>query len=257
MMNTVGTFPFGQPVETLVQQDRNPKQIFVLGVYASAVHARWIGPDGRNLVRALAVASEPYIFWRGEGAGEIIERVTIPAELGRLVSADGKLNGPSGVALDDLFLNPLGVDRDDAWLCDLVPHSCVNPSQQKAIDRAYMPMIDRYDLPVPSAPPVPKALADDARRRQILDEVRESRAEVMVLLGDEPIKWFLKHFDHRWRRLSDFDAYGRRHRVRLAGLDIDVLPLVHPRQAARLGRSSEKWFELHREWLEQCDAASA
>jgi hypothetical protein len=34
-------FPFGETVRPLVQQDRSPKKVFVLGVYASAVHARW------------------------------------------------------------------------------------------------------------------------------------------------------------------------------------------------------------------------
>ena len=34
-------FPFGETVHPLVQQDRGPKKVFVLGVYASAVHARW------------------------------------------------------------------------------------------------------------------------------------------------------------------------------------------------------------------------
>ncbi len=65
-------FPFGRPLKRLVQADRSPKKVFVLGVYASAVHARWVGPDNRIKVRALAVASEPYIFWRGEGAADII-----------------------------------------------------------------------------------------------------------------------------------------------------------------------------------------
>ena len=37
MMSTVGVFPFGQTVETLVQQDRGSKKVFVLGVYARAV----------------------------------------------------------------------------------------------------------------------------------------------------------------------------------------------------------------------------
>lgn len=83
----------------------------MLGVYASAVHARWIGPDGKNVVKALAVASEPCIFWRGDGAAQIIEQVAIPEKLGRLVSADTQFNGPSGKALDDLFLKPLGVSR--------------------------------------------------------------------------------------------------------------------------------------------------
>lgn len=34
-------YPFGEEVHCLAQQDRTPKKVFVLGVYASAVHARW------------------------------------------------------------------------------------------------------------------------------------------------------------------------------------------------------------------------
>jgi hypothetical protein len=36
-------FPFGEVVRPVVQQDRRAKSVFVLGVYASAVHARWPG----------------------------------------------------------------------------------------------------------------------------------------------------------------------------------------------------------------------
>jgi hypothetical protein len=39
-MNQIGIFPFGQPVLEIVQADRTPKCVFVLGVYASAVHAQ-------------------------------------------------------------------------------------------------------------------------------------------------------------------------------------------------------------------------
>ena len=48
-------FPFGQELHPLVQQDRSPKKVFVLGVYASAVHARW-KKDGQIICQALAVA---------------------------------------------------------------------------------------------------------------------------------------------------------------------------------------------------------
>lgn len=54
-------YPFGQHVQSLVQQDRTPKKVFVLGVYASAVHARW-KKYGKTICPALAVASEPRIF---------------------------------------------------------------------------------------------------------------------------------------------------------------------------------------------------
>jgi hypothetical protein len=60
----IGTFPFGQPVLEVVQTDRTPKSVFVLGVYASAVHARWVSTSEKTVVNALAVVSEPYIFWR-------------------------------------------------------------------------------------------------------------------------------------------------------------------------------------------------
>jgi len=40
-------FPFGQKLEIVKQDDRSPKKFFVLGVYASAVHARWRGMDNK------------------------------------------------------------------------------------------------------------------------------------------------------------------------------------------------------------------
>ena len=86
--SALGAFPFGSPVRALVQEDRRPKRVFVLGVYASAVHARWVGPDGKELVKALAVGSEPVIFWCGSRAKEIVAGVTVPAGAGRLEPAE-------------------------------------------------------------------------------------------------------------------------------------------------------------------------
>ncbi len=140
------TFPFGQPLRRVEQQDRAPKRVFVLGVYASAVHARWIDVDGTTTVRALAVASEPYIFWRGENADTIVNQIEIPASLGTLVAATQQLNGPSGRALDTHFLKPLGIGRGEAWLCDLVPHACLNPRQRRAIEHAYVPRAHTFGL---------------------------------------------------------------------------------------------------------------
>lgn len=218
----------------------------MLGVYASAVHARWIGPDGKNVVKAMAVASEPYIFWRGDGAADIIKRISVPKELGRLEPAEDGFNGPSGIALDNLYLKPLGFTREDAWLCDLVPYSCCNEGQWAAIHRASR----RFEMPLSAAPKLPDVLADDARCQEILGELLESQARLLVLLGDLPIKWFLRHFDKRWNRLSDFKPYGHRHQVKLAEWEGAVLPLCHPRQAGRLGKSSVEWAERHGEWAE-------
>ena len=254
-MSYIGTFPFGQLVQDVVQTDRTPKKVFVLGVYASAVHARWINKIEKIVVNALAVASEPYIFWRGEDAESIIQRIAMPKELGRLVPAKQEFNGPSGIALDNLILTPLGLERKKAWLCDLVPHSCANPSQVKAIEREYLPIVHRYNLLEHSVPPVPKQLTDDHRRKAILNEIIESDAKVLILLGDKPIQWFLSYFDGHWKKLSDFGrdglSYGQLHNTNLSGKKIRVLPLAHPRQIAKLGQSSAVWYELHDKWLQE------
>lgn len=256
-MPVFGRFPFGEPIREVEQRDRKPKCLFVLGVYASAVHARWVGLDGKQLIQAVGVASEPEIFWKGDGAKDIIARIQIPESAGSLGPPANNLhNGPSGKALDSLYLEPIELSRSDAWLCDLVPHSCLNPSQKQALQRAYSPLVNDGVLPEVAWPTVPSVLADDERRRAIRDEIVESNASTVMLLGDEPIRWFLNHYDDRWSKLSDFgktpERYGRCHSVRLDDLEVDVLPLVHPRQAAALGFSDPEWRALHVAWTKDC-----
>ena len=245
-------FPFGKPLRPVIQEDRSPKKVFILGVYASAVHARWIGPAGKTKIMALAVASEPYIFWRGDDAQEIIDSIYIPEEAGKLVAAPSNLNGPSGNTLDQAFIEPLGLTRDDCWLCDIYPYSCMNPKQKAAVEREYIPLIDPLGLPIPNMPSEPKSEPGQERRDEILSELEESQAETIVVLGDLPIKWWLSFFDDRWSALSDFGtdatSYGRVHECSINGMRCQVLPLVHPRQAGRLGAHSGKWAELHEAW---------
>ena len=254
-MKYIGTFPFGFPLQDVVQTDRSPKDIFVLGVYSSAVHAHWKNVRNETVVTALAVASEPYIFWRGDNAESIIGAIPIPKELGRLIPAAENFNGPSGKVLDDLILNPLGLERQNAWLCDLVPHSCVNTSQKKAIEREYLSVAEKYSLPRPTVPPVPNELSNEKRRREILAEIIESKVKVLIVLGDKPIEWFLSYYDNRWKKLSDFGhdaaSYGKLHKVYLGDYKINVLPLAHPRQIGKLGQSSLVWYELHKSWVEK------
>jgi hypothetical protein len=247
-----GTFPFGAPLRELTQADRGPKRVFVLGVYASAVHATWFGEDGRVKVRALAVASEPEIFWTGDRAAELVAGLHVPRGAGRLAAADSQLNGPSGRSLDNDYLAPLGVDRRSAWLCDLVPHACLNPNQKAAIGRAYDPEAARLGLPAVDLPDVPRVFADAARRAEILAEVEAADPEVLVLLGDQPIRHWLAHLQPGRARLASFGAdaesYGRLHEVVIAGRARQVLPLAHPRQVSGLGTHSGTWRELHRGW---------
>ncbi len=242
-MKHIGTFPSGQPILEVKQTDCTPKKVFVLGVYASAVHARWTDPEGKTRIAALAVASEPTIFWTGEGADEIIAKINPPGNIGHLESVGANLNGPSGRALDEKILGPLGVSRNNAWLCDLVPHSCMNHRQEKALKRE--------KLPIPDWPHVPKCLADETRRAAILEELNASEAKVLITLGDQPLQWFAAHFGAK-PRLADYgetdEHYGHLHPLQVGGREIKLLPLAHPRQIARLGIHSEKWAALHENW---------
>jgi len=172
-------FPFGQSLRLVKQSDRSPKRVFVLGVYGSAVHAKLYSPDGRYIYGALAVASEPEIFWNGENAEEIISQITVPPEVGYLLPADEIYNGSSGRTLDELYLAPLGFSRSDAWLCDLVPHSFMNPNQRTAIETYYTPLCERYNLPMASIPEKPDNLIDERRRNEILAELEESNADII------------------------------------------------------------------------------
>ncbi len=249
-------FPFGQSLKKVEQKDKSPKNAFVLGVYASAVHARWVDKNGKSKVSALAVASEPEIFWKGENAEEIISIIKIPSELGKLLVPKAKqLNGPSGKVLDELFLNPLGFSREDTWLCDLLPESRVNENQAKAISKHYTKeIIDKYNLPQASIPNFDKKeLNSSQRRNEILQELEESNADTIILLGDLPIKWFLNYFDNRYSKLSQFgdtkESYGKEHSIIINNKTYKVIPLCHPRQAGRLGRASMKWGELHDNWV--------
>ena len=67
------------------------------------MHAKWTDPEHKLLVKALAVASEPSIFWRGEDAEQIISKIKVPEGVGAWTVASSSLNGPSGKALGKLF----------------------------------------------------------------------------------------------------------------------------------------------------------
>ena len=246
-------FPFGEYLHPLIQKDQTPKKAFVLGVYASAVHARWIR-DSKVICQALAVASEPEIFWDGDHdeAEEIIGRIKIPEELGRLEVASDQLNGPSARALDDQILAPLSLSRKDAWLCDCLPESRLNSSQIKAIHERYDPLIERYGLNKVTLPKRPDLFCDEKRAQEITDELLRSEAELLILLGDIPISQYVNRVsDVLYDSLQsyvDLYGYGSVTETKIADRMIGILPVAHPRQIGALGSHSNKWHQMHLEW---------
>lgn len=248
-------YPFGEELKRVVQQDRTPKEVFVLGVYASAVHACWRKcGQKRPVCTALAVASEPRIFWDGNPAEavEIISRINFPKELGILEPADPRFNGPSAKVLDEHILAPLGFARKDAWLCDLLPETRLNKSQIDAINRAYLPEKEKYDLNEVTVPMRPSKFCDSERCNEIIVELEESKAEMLVLLGDIPIKQFLNAVASvKYKTLQEYKdlyGYGTLTDTKINGKRYKVLPLAHPRQIGGLGSHSSNWYDEHQKW---------
>ncbi len=254
-------FPFGQELHPLVQEDQTPKRVFVLGVYASAVHARW-KQGNRVISQALAVASEPRIFWDGDAkeAKAIIDRIPIPAEAGYLEPASRQLNGPSAKVLDDQILAPLGYDRKDAWLCDMLPEARLNPNQKKVIESKYKPLQEKYNLPEVTIPDRPSSSKSDSfcgqsRCLEIVGEMERSQAKQIVLLGDLPIKQFLckvakVDFDSLQSYVDRY-GYGQGVPVDIQGTVYTIIALAHPRQIGALGTHSEKWYHQHQLWMKK------
>lgn len=249
-MNTTRTFPFGQPIIPVRQPgDERNKKVFILGVYASAVHVKWFGPDGKIRIKAMAVASEPEIFWNGskEYVESVIRKIDLDPRYGHLEPADPAFNGPSGRCLDENYLNPLKLTRNEVWLCDLLPESRKNPSQKAALAQKY----DNYvNIPY-NFPSVPKIITDENRVNEIIEELEKSGTSRIILLGDEPIKYFLRHFDPSIKNLSAIKPYGKELTVSINNKKYRIVCLAHPRQTARLGNSSLNWYNCHQKWIKQ------
>ena len=132
-----------------------------------------------------------------EEAAEIIVRIHIfPKSWAYLEPAGSHLNGPSAKVLDEHILAPLGYTRKDAWLCDLLPETRINSSQAKVIKEKYNPLIEQYGLNPVTIPNRPTVFCDSKRCEEILAELKESQAELLVLLGDIPINQFLGRVAH-------------------------------------------------------------
>jgi len=114
--------------------------------------------------------------------------------------------------------------------------------------RSYSPV---RGLPAYDFLAVPSILASATRRLEIEGEILAASPEVLVTLGDQPLKWFTQHCGSQ-STLGLYgktpETYGWLNDLEIAGSAMKLLPLVHPRQAGRLGSHSAMWSELHLHW---------
>lgn len=244
-------FPFGQPVQPVTWQHPGPKPVLIIGVYPSAVHARWVDANGHTQIRAVAVANEPEPFWTGQDADTHVSAVaaTVPDAVGQLVPAPGH-NGPSGQALDVSVLGPLGLTRDTIRVADVDNRYMANQAQQEAITRSYNQLVDQGIMPPVSwRPRRPITQIPPDRSPSLAQELDEAAPEWVITLGDEPLRAI------GMERLSVED-YGVPTPASILGHKVQLLRLVHTRQQAGHGARSPTWAQAHRLWAAGQGAAA-
>ena len=118
--------------------------------------------------------------------------------------------------------------------------------------QTYYSLMEQYGLNKVTIPERPSVFCDAQRCQEILAELKESQAELLVLLGDIPIAQFLNAVAdvpyHSLQEYVDLYGYGTATNAVIDGRTIKILPLAHPRQIGALGAHSEKWNKLHQEW---------
>lgn len=248
----MGIFPFGR-----LSTDRPPRlpadraDVFLLGVYPSALHVRWVRPDGVVQVQALAVDDEPEVFWDGADAAERValwrEQVGWQPGWGRVTPSG---NGTSGRAVVDDVLQPLATTIDRCHVTDCLPRYLVKNgpgSQGKAMSSVYGPFAEARGLPEVSLPrrPSPAGLVRQAigeERGRLMSQVTASGADRVVTLGQEAADVFAAVCDVGAVVLRPDEHYGCLRNVRLGARLLAWTPLKHP------GLRSPKWQQRHAAW---------
>jgi len=142
----------------------------------------------------------------------------------------------------------------------MLPETRLNPNQLRVLKEKYNPLIEEYGLNEVTIPKRPNTFCDSRRCEEITDELRRSEAELLILLGDLPIRQYLSRVaDVPYTSLQEFAelyGYGNAAEAVVAGKAMRVLPLAHPRQIGALGAHSEKWHDMHLRWEENKLAAS-
>ena len=128
----------------------------------------------------------------------------------------------------------------------------LNPRQIKVLKEKYEPVREQYNLNKVRIPKCPTIFCNQKRCEEILTEIEESQAEILVLLGDIPIQQFLNRVAEvnysSLQEYVDLYGYGNCSQTTINGRSIKVLPLAHPRQIGALGAHSEKWNQAHLIW---------
>jgi hypothetical protein len=251
-------FLFGRPVRATRPSSSKPCSLFVLGAYPSALHVRWVAPEGHVLIQAVAVDNEPEPFWDGSGEDELIARwaedVGFRSEWGR-IAACGKLNGSSGDWVNKHVLQPLNVHRKNAWITDCLNMYCESKgaaaklrSESLASHIERMSIAGAHHLAHPSESEIVKQAVSEHSAR-LMTELQMAQPKCIVTLGNAALRvlgGLVKYEGEKIRQLRDDDSYGKKIRIFAAGHESDWVPLAHPAAPRKYQIAHAQWVKSHK-----------
>jgi uracil-DNA glycosylase len=248
----VGQFPFGAPVlpcGTELPDRAHP--VLVLGAYPSALHVRWTPPYGYGpAVAALPVDNEPTPFWDGD-PGETQElfeawhKQWFDPAWGKVTPA--ALNGASGRDLAVRWLQPLGYNREQAFITDCLPTARASIGVVTRLADRYAPVVTALGAPAAALGPHPsendivtEAAAEHVDRLtaqlvaadpELVVTLGNAAARVLAALGGQPDQ----------DAVLGAETYGRERQVDIAGRTFRWQALVHP-------ATPKMWADRHLAW---------
>ena len=197
----------------------------------------------------MPIDDEPTPFWDGDGEAEYVAawaRKVFRAGWGKVEPAG---NGTTGRALDEHYLRPLGIAREQTWITDCVDTYCISEAGRRAIDARFKPFAAAHGLPQTELLAhrsdrtiVEEAIADHLSR--LRRELRRASPSVVMTLGSAAARVFAAVVDVPDPGGLRVDGYGARRAFTLAGKSLDWYPLVHPRARRQIAH----WTSAHELW---------
>jgi len=156
----------------------------------------------------------------------------------------------SGDALENHYLKPLKLHRDEVWITDLI--KCRYPSKNKWPGYPK----DIYKDKTKYAEDI-QEVAQQCSTLWLVKEIELARPKILVTLSNTQVyQQFRRIFRLRVPR-SFKDAVGRRHDIEVEGFSTILFPMVHPDVSRPEGDGDNrklnvrmKWAPLHRNHIE-------